>query len=519
MKYVQRIRLQNFKRFDSLDINFKEGMNILIGDNESGKSTILNAISLVLSGNRNKIETLGLESLFNRGAVEKFLKTDRKYEDLPTMYIELYLNDFGNEELNGNANSLNMACDGLKLECTPNDELSKEIKEIITTTDDNFPYEYYNVGFTTFLGDGYSGYKRYLKHVLIDNSQINSEYAIRNYVQDMYENYVVGPEKHKNQNEYRKTKQKFTKESLSEINNRLNDYQFTIKHNSKSNLNTDLTISEDDIYIENKGKGKQCFIKTEFALNKSKVYLDVVLLEEPENHLSHTRTKELISLINSSDSLQRFVSTHSNLIASRLNLKSCLLFNSNTNNVINFNDIDEETANFFMKAPEAYMLEFVLSKKSILVEGNAEYILMEKFIEKVLKQEIEETGIHIISVGGTSFKRYLEIAKHLKIKTAVIRDNDTNYQENCVDRYSNFTNNEIQVFADKDNARSTFEICMYNDNIDLCEKLFSGGRKKLNVQEYMLKNKAEVAFQILNAGDEIDKVPKYIEEAIQWINN
>ena len=75
------------------------------------------------------------------------------------------------------------------------------------------------------------------------------------------------------------------------------DYNFAIRTNSRSNLETDLTIVENDIDIENKGKGRQCFIKTQFALQKSKNPIEVVLLEEPENHLSHINLVKLISYI------------------------------------------------------------------------------------------------------------------------------------------------------------------------------------------------------------------------------
>ncbi len=59
MKVLQRIKLNNFKRFASFDSNFDRNLNLLIGDNESGKSTILLAVDLVLSGSRGKVEAIG----------------------------------------------------------------------------------------------------------------------------------------------------------------------------------------------------------------------------------------------------------------------------------------------------------------------------------------------------------------------------------------------------------------------------------------------------------------------------
>jgi len=67
-------------------------MNILIGDNEAGKSSVLLALDLVLSGSRGKVETLGIETLLNARCVERFLTGKKKFEDLPIMYVEVFLN-------------------------------------------------------------------------------------------------------------------------------------------------------------------------------------------------------------------------------------------------------------------------------------------------------------------------------------------------------------------------------------------------------------------------------------------
>jgi len=517
MKYIQKIKLKNFKRFKSLSIDFDPDINIMIGDNESGKSSILSAINLVLSGSKSKIETVGLESLFNSDVIHDYLKSDKAYEELPVLLIEVYLNEQHNPDLNGNNNSDNKICDGLKLECTPNDELSKEIKEILLQPETIFPFEYYSIKFSTFQGDAFTGYRRYMKHLLIDNSQISSEYAIREYVKDMYSSYANGVERNKHQNEYRKHKESYKTVVLSELNQRLDEYNFSLKNNSKANLETDLTLSEGDISIDNKGKGKQCFIKTEFALNKKEKNLDIVLIEEPENHLSHINMKRLILKINETKEKQLFISTHSNVISSRLDLRKSILLNCNSETPIKLQNLPEGTAKFFIKAPDNNILNFILSKKVLLVEGDAEYILMEAFYKKVTNSELAQSEVHVLSVDGTSFKRYLDISKQLKIKVAVIRDNDGNYQTKCVDLYTEYQNEHIKIFSDADNQRSTFEICVYQDNKDLCDELLGAARKTLSVQDFMLSNKADVAFELLNKQSTDLNVPKYIEAAIQWI--
>ena len=174
MKFITKLKLKNFKRFDLFAGDFDDKINILVGDNESGKSSLIEAISLVLSGSRSKVETTGLENIFNSKAVSNFLDSDKKYENLPNVFIEAYFNEQHNIELSGKNNSDEIVCDGLKLEIVPNDDFGKDIKSILSQSEPVFPYEFYSIKFSTFSGEAYSGYKKYLRHILVDNSQISS---------------------------------------------------------------------------------------------------------------------------------------------------------------------------------------------------------------------------------------------------------------------------------------------------------------------------------------------------------
>ena len=111
-----------------------------------------------------------------------------------------------------------------------------------------------------------------------------------------------------------------------------------------------------------------------------------------------------------------------------------------------------------------------------------------------------------------SFKRYLEIAKQVGSRVAVITDNDSDYQTNCVDKYAEFAgDNNIGVFYHTNNDQKTFEIVFYADNSPLCDHLFGP-----NAESYMLKNKTEAAFALLSQEQPLT-VPDYIKRAINWI--
>jgi putative ATP-dependent endonuclease of OLD family len=517
---IKRLVLKNFKRFKALELEFDPELNIFVGGNEAGKSSVLQALDLVLSASRSKVETLGLETLFNAECIAQFLGGERMIADLPELLIEVYVDGVEDQhELDGRNNSKHANFHGIKMVCKPDDEYTKAIRAILTEGHDSFPFEYYTTQFQTFTDKKIDPYKKPLKHLLIDSSQINNEYATREYTRSMYAANADVAERHLHSIEYRKAKSTFRDAVFKKMNDALETYKFAVRTSPKASVETDIIITEGEIPIESKGKGRQCFIKTEFALRNRKQALDVLLLEEPENHLSHVHMHKLIERIRASEKKQLFIATHSSFIATRLNLKKVLILCEECpSRTTSLKHLSQETADFFMKAPDNNLLELALCKKAILVEGDAEFILMDAMYKNsAIGACTDADGIHVISVDGTSFKRYFELAKPLGIKVAAVRDNDGDYQANCVANYADFTSASIQVFADADNERHTFEVCMYEDNKSICDDLFQAGRKTLTVQDYMLKNKTDAAFKLLVKKEAEVIAPKYIQEAVTWI--
>lgn len=139
---IEKIRLINFKRFKNYTICPNERLNILVGDNEVGKSSVLEAIELVSSGNVRRVENLGLDKLMNVESILCFNK-NRKYKNLPEMIIGLFLKGKFDHTMNGRNNSLGVISDGIRLVCSPNDDYRNEINEFLKEETMVFPFEYY----------------------------------------------------------------------------------------------------------------------------------------------------------------------------------------------------------------------------------------------------------------------------------------------------------------------------------------------------------------------------------------
>lgn len=520
--YISKIKFHNFRRFKDIEIRFNRGRNILVGDNESGKSSVLQAIDLCARGSRHRVEDIGVETIMNVSAVREFMAGDKRIENLPKLYIELYLSDIVDEGLEGNENSENSYTNGIRLLIEPDEALSRQTQQFLQAEGSSFPFEFYSISFNTFSGESYNGYTKKVKTLMLDNSTIGNEYALNEYIANIYGSALTQVEQLATKYKYGNSKSGFKEAVLSSFNAKLPDnYSFSVKNTGKNCLENDLTIEMGGVSISEKGTGVQCVVKTQLALSRASD-IPVILLEEPENHLSHLNMRRMIEDIEKSQQAQLFISTHSGLISTRLDLRNCILMNSaDPAKTVSLGFINEGTAKFFMKAPDNNMLQFVMAKKVILVEGDAEFILMEAFCKRVLNHTLTEQGIDVIAVDGKCFKRYLEIAEYIGNKVAVVTDNDKNYDENITAAYNGYVSDEfenIRIYADPDNARYTFEMAVYGDNTEDCEELFGAARRTLTVQKYMLANKAEVAYQLLIQRGEIITVPQYIREALLWVN-
>ena len=72
MGIIKSIRIVGFKKFKNFEMDFNEGMNILVGENEAGKSTILEAIEIVLNQKYKTTEKAALQELFNVENISEF---------------------------------------------------------------------------------------------------------------------------------------------------------------------------------------------------------------------------------------------------------------------------------------------------------------------------------------------------------------------------------------------------------------------------------------------------------------
>lgn len=91
--YISNISIENYRNFDSISVDFKDGINLLIGQNNSGKSNLLRALALIFDSSIKK--QLAIDDIYNNIPLEE-LKLHS-----PKVTITLLLTQSENENLMG----------------------------------------------------------------------------------------------------------------------------------------------------------------------------------------------------------------------------------------------------------------------------------------------------------------------------------------------------------------------------------------------------------------------------------
>ncbi len=271
-------------------------------------------------------------------------------------------------------------------------------------------------------------------------------------------------------------------------------------------------------------------MKTELALtHKSAQHAQIVLLEEPESHLSFSKLNQLIKAIEQKyEDKQIIISTHSSFVANKLGLENLLLLDNQK--VVRVTELP--SADFFKKISGYDTLRLILCKKAILVEGDSDELVVQKaYMTKNNNRLPIEDQIDVVSVG-TSFLRFLELATALDQKVVVVTDNDGDIDA-IEKKYANYI---------KDNKKDNIKIC-YDEVVDtgtltigskpynyntLEPKLLKANGNNLtlfnsilntdfdtleDLQKYMKHHKTETALAVFDTREDLT-FPEYILEAI-----
>ncbi len=544
--HITELQISNFKRFHKrFSIPLTSGLNVLVGDNEVGKSTILEAIYLVLTGyyGGRQIRTELTQSLFNNDAVQEYITSLASGSTpiaLPEILIEAHLEGDDLAMIEGDGNADHKKSAGISLRISFAEKYKAEYDALLKTPGNlkSLPIEFYEVTWRSFARQDVTARSIPFKPALIDSTAARYGNGADLYVLRIVKDLLDSNDIVRLTQAHRSMRDLFvSQEAVSDVNRKIQTsaaltsktVHLSAESSSTSSWEGVLATHVDGVPFHQIGRGEQSVVKTRLALgHKKSKEANVLLVEEPENHLSHTKLNELVAALqNDGGARQLIVTTHSSFVANKLGLHHLVLLTKY--NAMRLTDLAEETQSYFQRLPGFDTLRLVLCKKAILVEGPSDELVVQRaYMDSHDGHLPIQDGVDVISVS-TSFLRFLEIAKQLYAPTAVVTDNDGNVA-GLKDKYKDYFGLEaqgIQICFDsvEDPAltrpngttlnSNTLEskLLKANDLSVLNRILTTSCKTDVELVNYMLANKTECALAVFESTESV-QYPQYILDAI-----
>ena len=494
--HVKSIKLINFKKFRDEHLEFNDDVNIFVGDNNAGKSTILEALEIVLNYSHRGRPFNGEFSpdLFHQKAVDQFLATDLSSKYLPSLIIEAYID--GVPEYRGSNNSLKADAQGVLVQACfdPALEAVYESRRLMKPTFTSVPVEFYKVEWLDFGWNPIKPIAKKFKALYIDPTRIHPTLGKNQYISSILNTALAKEELVKLTLNYRENLQVFNHSGeVMAVNANLDaehlitDSKLTIAASTlpAGSIQAGLQLEVDDVPFHFIGKGEQSNVQIKLAIQNKSHDIDLVMMEEPENHLSHGNLNKLVHYIETQrGDKQLFLTTHSSYVLNKLSIDKICLVQSGYKRL---HKLDSDVVKTLKRLPGYDTLRVALSEKVILVEGPSDELVLKKIYLRKYGWLPEKDGIDIIVVRGVGFKTFIEVGKEIGTRIHVLRDNDGDFQRHVIPArafYAGFAN--IKLFSSEVDEEFSLEPAMIYANAISIASLNAFAKEVLSPQTFKL---------------------------------
>jgi len=458
--YLSNIKLWNFRKFGTngeldlanpnLNLNFTKGLNVIVGENDSGKTAIIDAIKLVL-------KTHSYE----------YLRVEDKdfFQDSTRFRIQLIFKGLTNQEAKNFTEWL--AWEDLEDNIEPYLQLNYDVKKSnnrilpadIKAGVDEEGYlltseakEYLKITYLKPLRDAENELiakkNSRLSQILLGDPAFKGKendhelVTIFNKLSTDLDNYFKG-EFVTHRDDEQGARQEHKPQEGKAIKNKIDGYIQDFYNDTHQTLFSSTTnnikniLEKLSLYLENQinpglGTLNRLFMAAELLhLNKSNwTGLRLGLIEELEAHLHPQAQMQVIEAFQKQKDIQLILSTHSPNLASKLSLENLIVCNNGNafpmgKGLTKLNPFNYKFLEKFLDTTKANLF---FAKGVIFVEGWAEEILLPS-LAKLIGYDLTKHGVSVVNVGNIGFEHYSKIfirnnEPYMTIPISVITDSD-----------------------------------------------------------------------------------------------
>ncbi|WP_040694320.1 ATP-dependent nuclease [Nocardia vinacea] len=533
---ITRIVIKGYRLFKDFELEPNDGANIIVGDNEAGKSTLLEAISLALTGRINGrwAEDELNPYWFNQTQVKEYFESLGTGSPLPPpeILIELYLtnDDDSIQEMLGVHNSLQEKCPGIRIRIAPSVSYREEFTDYVKAESrpNILPTEWYEVEWKDFSDLKLTRRPKCLGVATVDSRTIRSTAGVDHQTREMITDFIEPKERAAVSVAHRSARYGISTDALASANARIAE-QSRLLYDRPIGLHLDQSASASwensivpqvsDVPFAMAGQGQQAAIKVALAMNRSADKTAFVLIEEPENHLSHTSLTKLISRVETlAGSRQIFLTTHSSFVLNRLGLNKLVLLHRGVR--AKFDMLSADTVEYFKRLSGYDTLRLVLAQKLILVEGPSDEMVFQRAFRDAHGGKTPiELGVDVVSMAGLSLARGLQLCTALGRQAAAIRDNDGKNPDHWRKSLAPWLKEGLrEVFISDPTDGNTLEpqFLKVNDENEL-RKLLGISDSEKGTEKWMTDHKTDWALTFAESNLTV-KYPQYLTDAIGFVS-
>lgn len=520
--YLSELKLWNFRKYGSktFDLNkpdlivpFNKGLNVLIGENDSGKTAIIDAVKLTLKTHAYEWIKVDDSDFFNDS--EK-LRIELEFRGLQPNEAKNFIEWLGWEGEGKYAKPI------LRLIYQVEKRQGKIIPTDIKAGMDEAGYPL-NAEAREYLK---TTYLKALRDADYDLTAKKNSRLSQILQEHEFFKKKTKSEKHQFEKDFNdlnlKIENWFKNDGNEKLKKVIDDFLIAFTDENKKSR---ISLGDSDIknilekvslgVLDQKNLGlgtmNRLYMSAELLHLKKDNWngLRLCIIEELEAHLHPQAQMKIIEALQKETEVQFILSTHSPNLASKVKLHNLILCNSNKafplgeepneenqkSKVDKYTKLSKDDYTFLERFLDVTKANLFFAKGIILVEGWSEEILL-PILAKRLGYDLTEKEISIVNVGSTAYLRFAKIflrqnqKEILNIPVAIITDLD-NRPEKIDDSFCKVKKEEKEAtlkkyqedFKDSNVFLSyttdwTLEWCLYKSNI--LNKLFKESVSKIH---------------------------------------